>query len=599
MSSIYSYEPLESPDTIRVLELLPGRDSDRIQCELRRTTRSEAPQYEALSYAWGDLSEKTEISCGGSKLEIQKNLYDFLKRLRDPVESKIYWADAICINQTDLAEVGHQVRQMASIYSGAERVIVWLGREDPSKYFGKDEKPLERLEHIYKSPNLDNGRGGFRTRSLIADDCVETRSFLTAVIELLKRPWFQRLWVVQEAGLGKSVVALFGEENQELNFDDWIRLVLDIEFTQHELFNYWQIWVPFIFGTFTNRYAPSRFKNKPDFLELLHISKTQDASDPRDFVFALLAHPSAQASSGLIIEPNYHKSHWEIFHELAVTLLMRSKNLRVLSAVRHSNEDELEGDYPSWIPTWQRGRHHSPLGVFQDDCNTFDAHARFPRELQFTNMNKTIQVGGFAFDTIDEYTEVFGFEMRETARGQVSFNRWPITDALAFGAISAMPTQEKLKNVFGALIPFYRLFSKEWAKERMRDFAAFRLQLSRSEYSPAHNESYALLPEGLAAAEKEANEGSAQDFVDTSKDYVLHKRLFTTKSGLVGLGPHLLRSGDICCILYGGHIPFLLRPVGSAYKLVGEIWIEKVMQGEAVVDFVLGDMYEAQTFTII
>ena len=40
------------------------------------------------------------------------------------------WADALCINQADIAERGRQVLLMADIYSSAELVFAWLGSGD-------------------------------------------------------------------------------------------------------------------------------------------------------------------------------------------------------------------------------------------------------------------------------------------------------------------------------------------------------------------------------------------------------------------------------------------------------------------------------------
>lgn len=40
------------------------------------------------------------------------------------------WIDALCINQQDVLERGHQVDMMGVIYRGAQRVIAWLGTPD-------------------------------------------------------------------------------------------------------------------------------------------------------------------------------------------------------------------------------------------------------------------------------------------------------------------------------------------------------------------------------------------------------------------------------------------------------------------------------------
>lgn len=38
--------------------------------------------------------------------------------------------------------------------------------------------------------------------------------------------------------------------------------------------------------------------------------------------------------------------------------------------------------------------------------------------------------------------------------------------------------------------------------------------------------------------------------------------------------------GDILCILFGGKMPFVLRPIGSYYQLVGECFSHGLMNGE-------------------
>jgi len=56
---------------------------------------------------------------------------------------------------------------------------------------------------------------------------------------------------------------------------------------------------------------------------MLQLTRAKLASYPRDFVFALLGHPLVQIGGGLIIEPDYHKPHWEMYSELAITLLQQ------------------------------------------------------------------------------------------------------------------------------------------------------------------------------------------------------------------------------------------------------------------------------------
>jgi len=50
-----------------------------------------------------------------------------------------------------------------------------------------------------------------------------------------------------------------------------------------------------------------------------------------------------------------------------------------------------------------------------------------------------------------------------------------------------------------------------------------------------------------------------------------NRRVFHTKAGYIGLGPKVMKEGDLCCILFGGPTAFILRPAGKPgeFLLVG------------------------------
>ena len=50
----------------------------------------------------------------------------------------------------------------------------------------------------------------------------------------------------------------------------------------------------------------------------------------------------------------------------------------------------------------------------------------------------------------------------------------------------------------------------------------------------------------------------------------------------MGLGPNVMRPGDIVCVLGGGVAPILLRPVDGHFQMVGECYVYGIMEGEAV-----------------
>jgi hypothetical protein len=100
----------------------------------------DVPEYLALSYTWGDLSNRRDIYINGHKFSITSNLYQALQHLRSNTAVRHLWIDAICINQND----NEQVPRMREVYSRAQCVIVWLGRdiepEDEERNFATFQK---------------------------------------------------------------------------------------------------------------------------------------------------------------------------------------------------------------------------------------------------------------------------------------------------------------------------------------------------------------------------------------------------------------------------------------------------------------------------
>ncbi|KAL8840314.1 MAG: hypothetical protein Q9170_001398 [Blastenia crenularia] len=123
----FGYSPLDvSEDHFRLLQILPGSDSEPIRCELLNTPISKAG-YVALSYQWGSLEGPNSIQVNGGRLFVSRNLYGFLNRARELAGSTKLWIDAISIDQTNLLERNDQVRHMDQIFATAREVWVWLG----------------------------------------------------------------------------------------------------------------------------------------------------------------------------------------------------------------------------------------------------------------------------------------------------------------------------------------------------------------------------------------------------------------------------------------------------------------------------------------
>ncbi|KAI6823699.1 hypothetical protein KC340_g1000 [Hortaea werneckii] len=124
------WKPLDKEQRkIRILLLQPSEEEDgALYADLEIVSLDSEPEYKAISYVWGDASDKTDMCLNGQSVKITKSLAAALRRFRDPKDSVALWADAVCINQADLKERAEQVRIMGKIFAAAAQVNVWLGR---------------------------------------------------------------------------------------------------------------------------------------------------------------------------------------------------------------------------------------------------------------------------------------------------------------------------------------------------------------------------------------------------------------------------------------------------------------------------------------
>lgn len=180
----YHYSPLSSQhDSIRLLRLMPHEDETAdIQCELfeysLRDSHTQFHLYEALSYVWGDPKKKLPLIIHNHRLDVTVNLHAALLRLRNHSLERVLWIDALCIDQANQEEKELQIRYMAKIYGKANCVLVWLGE-------AADNSDLA-LEQI----RIAGSRGP-------VDYSSEAR-VQKAVLALLQRQWFRRIWVWEQ-----------------------------------------------------------------------------------------------------------------------------------------------------------------------------------------------------------------------------------------------------------------------------------------------------------------------------------------------------------------------------------------------------------------
>lgn len=269
------------------------------------TDQQEAPVYEALSYMWGPPHPTTEIFVNDSPFQIRQNLFAALKELRYKYFPRCLWVDAICINQTDNPERGAQVSIMSQVFRAATKVLVWLGPASENS-----DMAFELLTSV-------EGQLGFLHKMAVnwtragVDVAQHTKDQVeVALLSLCLRPYWRRLWIIQEILSASSVDILCG--SKALRWDDFwtgIQVIANVKIITSG---------PKRACVSTAAYAiakkASAHSQSYSMEELIRLCSTcqSECEDIRDRIFGLLS-----LAKDFNILPDYSKSEMEIYIDVA------------------------------------------------------------------------------------------------------------------------------------------------------------------------------------------------------------------------------------------------------------------------------------------
>lgn len=323
----YCYKPLRHSlgDEIRLIVLYAGEWVDDLICEIVVVNLMDRPAYEAVSYTWadadGDLSMSSNVICRGKTIPITKNCDAALRRLRLQSCSRRLWVDAICINQNDTHEKNRQVRLMAKIFMKASQVLAYLGVEAQSVTNG-----LQRIIDYLQAESLVTAYSDLGVSS----------DHINSLFELA---YFDRVWILQEIGLGQLVTLIIGVHEVR-----WTGTAVSKMLGLSSAFG---IEAPSIL-----RWNPaSRPEEEKDHLAVLSRGRNCSATDPRDKVYALMGLMHSQFSTQFGID--YSLSPVEVFVRLAVYCIDIGR-FDVLQHVHYNHAVKRPGPSlaPTWVPFW-------------------------------------------------------------------------------------------------------------------------------------------------------------------------------------------------------------------------------------------------------
>ncbi|KAL9106687.1 MAG: hypothetical protein Q9227_008339 [Pyrenula ochraceoflavens] len=626
MASQFTYRPLNRLNNeIRLLRIDKGIASQQFNCRIIHASLDENPSYTAFSYVWKPVdtnqlgmedSPDSSINIEGKALRVTQNLEAAIQYLHNTTDS-YFWIDAICIDQENPYERGQEVLRMKRIYSGAARVLVWLGSEAHSSSIAMDFLALL----AERASTADAHRW-------LESHATDQVNFFVwnALYHLLKRAWWRRAWTMQEFVLGqhtnfacgdRQLEAVQVESALELLRDCWFKL-FDKPTLQQLDFNA-RVLEPVI-----NLYHIRRLlrqKEGPPLLARLILTRSARASDGRDHLYAKYAILGESAAA--LCRPDYCQSELAVCKTFTHNYIQAQKDLYIVCLAGMAPR-ERGSSFPTWLPDWGPAKPTYPLQCSWEEnpeSPKFDAARGEEAVVQFLQQGLVLKCRAIVFDEVDgvqfdPWAHKVPLEQSIGSQSQyrnciydtkaslfnalfrtlvANTNRWdqPSRAPDAFGVLFAQKCQEYDRLLESVQTPRGQLptaprenalpIEKRW--HGMRDLRLGDSLLRDVVEQRSHSSDEQVIlgsVAGVAQPPRLSEHPLWKPFEHSIGQAMFQRRVFTTQKGYLGLGPRTLASSDRICVLLGCSVPVILRPNAENFSLIGEAYVHGIMNGEVL-----------------
>ena len=451
------------------------------------------------------------------------------------------------------------------------------------------------------------------------------------VESLCDRPWFHRVWTVQEytlsrdpqvmcgckvlpiSNLLKGVVSLLSRrmKNGELDYTP-----IPDSFTAY-LAKFSRIWD----AIHANGKVPARLS------ELLAEGRQLDASDPRDVVFGLQG--MLEKFQIMMPLPDYTKSVEQIYTETIKVAIEGEKSLTVLL---QCSSTDTNFQLPSWVPDWSA---NVSSGLFElqsaDSSLSFQSSGRSNASFQFFGggeklyqSQSVLSVKGITIDilqycALDTYSGELTWQTPAESVLEREASDQYLRDSAIYKVIEAWmevalelspyPTGEHLlqafvrtlildKNRISSIRPMWpdldvRNGFSHWLLSHQMDFTPLKGKIADALalFSEAYKEGISKEIEQEDAEVTTANNAKhVQRSLERRKDamtlqsliglFTLNNRFFTTGKKYFGQGVPQVEAGDEVLLVAGVPRPLIARRTGARYRLIGPAYVHGIMDGE-------------------
>lgn len=587
MDSTRLHAKLGRFDSIRLLELTRSGPGDPIQGCLIQSRLDETPKYSALSYVWGDPSPSDPIlHVNGSQFRIRKSLFQALDHLLSDITTMAIWIDQICIDQENDAEREQQVKLMSRIFTQAQRVICWLGLHD------KDSEYAFDLLHILvtNTPNPKASSDWERAANKLwtagylkdlSNMFDPTMVPFSAVAALANRPWFSRLWIVQEVALASELEFRCG--GSTIRGTTFFAAMQALSSIIHDPP------APWLLKSFRHAMRLGQLRaqvtaGKPfSFPHLAQTLSTWGCKKSHAQLNALFGLVSRNSTDHTWFLPSYSTTSPELYMRFANGYIRQHNNLDVLHFAGcgdvevHSLSKAYDttiltpgppaDDIPSWVPDWRAQSRPLALLPYPGD----NIQAQFSATVSSTDYyldesSQTLRVRALLVDEIavcgppyyaslcrrlqiSEH-DIFGiwFNLARDSIEDDGFESMFASTLVMEARVT--PTDRGALNVQPEEV--FRIYS-HWAKRNLDDTVPNSTE-----------DSY------------DVSDGSSR-FGYLAEEVCRNRTLFVTKGGRLGLGSTHVSPGASIYLIHGLRTPFVVHTELEKHILRGECYVHGLM----------------------
>lgn len=302
------------------------------------------------------------------------------------------------------------------------------------------------------------------------------------------------------------------------------------------------------------------------------------------------------------LRPDYDKSVRDVYRDFTRYCIRRSPRiLDALSHVQHHSDPTGQDEFPTWVPKFYEPRNASSfvLDVYLAGVPP-KGHYRYFAELHDSPLVQTsikepniLQADGFRVDIVTAVSDTITQGASGTISLQTIWNQlftMPMSPRpnvqYAFGP-EALDAAFFMTLLAGGVTNALDIGFEGAPKTRSGAVEHFTRQAKCDAYQWLEGEPGfdAQAYPDLVRDSQGANRAQGRSrFEKCCVMYSLNRRLYLTRSGMLGLGPMVARPGDVVVVLFGGKYPFLLRQLAHEWLFLGETYLRNndVMLGQAV-----------------